>query len=245
MSIGQNIKTLRKQKKLTQVELAKKANMSRSYLADVEGNRYNPSLETLRSIADALGVSISVITDDEDVTISTERYKAARELPSILKVLTDNGGFFYEELREDIFLAIINSGLYMSPAYHQASKGDEYERFFNEYFNSEENHSNSEEVEFVEEFNKAYELRTIMAAFEQNGEDTQERFIKELKKVIEKHNITNPLPSSDVKEFVSKIDLTDEELLEQFTIAVDGKNLSEKQIQKIIAQVRLDREFDK
>ncbi|TYA10952.1 helix-turn-helix transcriptional regulator [Paenibacillus faecis] len=57
MSIGKNIKTFRKEKKLTQVELAKKANMSRSYLADVEGDRYNPSLDTLSDIAEALGVS--------------------------------------------------------------------------------------------------------------------------------------------------------------------------------------------
>lgn len=57
MSIGKNIKLLRKEKKLTQVELAKKANMSRSYLADVEGERYNPSIETLSDIAEALGVS--------------------------------------------------------------------------------------------------------------------------------------------------------------------------------------------
>ncbi|TKH43423.1 hypothetical protein C1I60_14085 [Paenibacillus terrae] len=245
MSIGQNIKTLRKQKKLTQVELAKKANMSRSYLADVEGDRYNPSLETLRSITDALGVQISVITDDEDPSFLEDRYEPARDIPNILRLLTDNEGFFYEDLRKDVFLAIINSGLYMAPAYHQSSKGDEYERFFTDYLNSQEDHSSSEEIEFVKEFNKAYELRTIMTAFENNNEETQERFIKELTHILDKHNIKNPSTSSDVKEFVGKIELADDELLEQFTIEVDGKKLSPKQIQKIIAQVRLDREFDR
>ncbi|WP_052447233.1 helix-turn-helix domain-containing protein [Clostridium polynesiense] len=44
-------------KSLTQKELADLANISRSYLADVEKNRYNPSLETLDKILDALKVS--------------------------------------------------------------------------------------------------------------------------------------------------------------------------------------------
>lgn len=59
MSIGDNIKRLRKEQKLTQIELAKKAQISRSYLADVEKDRYNASVETLKSIAAALGCSIS------------------------------------------------------------------------------------------------------------------------------------------------------------------------------------------
>lgn len=57
MSIGGNIKIYRKKQGLTQKELAEKANISRSYLADVENNRYNPSLDVLQSIASALGIS--------------------------------------------------------------------------------------------------------------------------------------------------------------------------------------------
>lgn len=59
MSIGDNIKRLRKEQKLTQIELAKKAQISRSYLADVENDRYNASVETLKSIAAALDCNIS------------------------------------------------------------------------------------------------------------------------------------------------------------------------------------------
>ena len=47
MSIGGKIKDLRKERKLTQVELAKKSNISRSYLTDIENDRYNPSIETI------------------------------------------------------------------------------------------------------------------------------------------------------------------------------------------------------
>lgn len=70
MSIGQKIKTIRKTNKLTQVELSKKANISRSYLADIENDRYNASLDTLKSIANALNVKISDLVDESKVNDS-------------------------------------------------------------------------------------------------------------------------------------------------------------------------------
>ena len=57
MKTGKFIKAERKAKGLTQKELAEKANISRSYLADLEQDRYNPSLDTLFEIATALGIS--------------------------------------------------------------------------------------------------------------------------------------------------------------------------------------------
>ncbi|MFD1955992.1 helix-turn-helix domain-containing protein [Paenibacillus thailandensis] len=57
MTIGENIRKFRKLNRLTQAELAEQANMSRSYLADVERDRYNPSVETLTHLARVLRVS--------------------------------------------------------------------------------------------------------------------------------------------------------------------------------------------
>lgn len=64
MSIGENIKKCRKNQGLTQKKLAEKATISRSYLADVENNRYNPSLDVLQSIASALGISTQQLFKD-------------------------------------------------------------------------------------------------------------------------------------------------------------------------------------
>lgn len=61
MDIGTHIKELRKKKKMTQIGLAAAAEISRSYLADVEAGRYNPSLETLSKLAQALGVEVSAL----------------------------------------------------------------------------------------------------------------------------------------------------------------------------------------
>ncbi|BDR71250.1 hypothetical protein K144313037_p20370 (plasmid) [Clostridium tetani] len=63
MKIGSTLKKLRKDSKLTQKALADKCNMSRGYLADLEADRYNPSISTLKTISDVLGVSINEFFD--------------------------------------------------------------------------------------------------------------------------------------------------------------------------------------
>lgn len=58
MKLGTKIKDRRKEMGYTQVALAKKANISRTYLSDVENDRYNPSLETLYDICKALDTTV-------------------------------------------------------------------------------------------------------------------------------------------------------------------------------------------
>lgn len=66
MSIGKRIKEARKKAKLTQQELAQKTNLSRSYIGDIEIDRYNPSVQTLQSIAEATGISVSYLIGNSD-----------------------------------------------------------------------------------------------------------------------------------------------------------------------------------
>lgn len=68
MGIGEKIKFFRKQAKLTQEGLAVKSNLSRSYIADLERNRYNPSVETLRTLAEALNISTNDLMTEEQET---------------------------------------------------------------------------------------------------------------------------------------------------------------------------------
>ena len=58
MSIGENIRNLRKSMNMTQDEFAHEIGISRSYLGDLENNRRNPSSETLKRISKKLGVSL-------------------------------------------------------------------------------------------------------------------------------------------------------------------------------------------
>ena len=57
--LGENLKKLRFKKKLSQGELAKRLDVDRAYISNIENGRMNPTLSTLEKIARALGVSNS------------------------------------------------------------------------------------------------------------------------------------------------------------------------------------------
>jgi transcriptional regulator with XRE-family HTH domain len=54
------LKTLREEKGLTQVDLANKAKVERTYIVKLEsGDKKNPSLDILKKLAKALGVPVT------------------------------------------------------------------------------------------------------------------------------------------------------------------------------------------
>jgi len=57
MTLGDNIRAIRKERKLTQEELAKNMGISRTYLSDIENSRKNPSSKTLESLSEKLNTS--------------------------------------------------------------------------------------------------------------------------------------------------------------------------------------------
>jgi len=64
--LGDNIKRIRKLEKTRVNELARKANMSASYISAIErGKKNNPSFETIDKIAKALNVSINELLKPE------------------------------------------------------------------------------------------------------------------------------------------------------------------------------------
>lgn len=110
MSIGKNIKKYRKEKIMTQKELAEKANISRSYLADVENSRYNPSLDVLNSIANSLEVKTSDLLDEDNKDIGInfntpeEAMKFIIEQPAIMGF----GGFDISKMSDDEIIEFAN-----------------------------------------------------------------------------------------------------------------------------------------
>ena len=60
--IGENIKKLRQQKRISQDRLSKKADLALNTIVKIEtGENLNPTLETLQKIAKAFNVSIEEI----------------------------------------------------------------------------------------------------------------------------------------------------------------------------------------
>ncbi len=56
--LGQNIKRIREQKKMTQGDICRALNLDRGYISSIESGKRNPTLSTLKKLADALKVSV-------------------------------------------------------------------------------------------------------------------------------------------------------------------------------------------
>lgn len=79
MTLGDNIRKYRNRAQYTQEELASRANISRSYLADIENNRYNPSLDVLSSIAQSLNIELAQLLGST-LKPDTVRFTTAEEV---------------------------------------------------------------------------------------------------------------------------------------------------------------------
>ncbi len=65
MTIGQKIKTLRKNKKITLTDLSNKSGLSISTLSDIENGKSSPKASTLNKIANGLNVQLLEIIEHE------------------------------------------------------------------------------------------------------------------------------------------------------------------------------------
>ena len=61
MDIGNEIKNLRKNKGLTQSELAEKCHLSKNAIWNYENNKRNPTVKTLTKIGEVLGVDLGYL----------------------------------------------------------------------------------------------------------------------------------------------------------------------------------------
>ena len=104
MSIGRRIKEARKLAGLTQVDLAKKSSLSRSYIGDIEKDRYNASLSALKLIPDATNTTVSLLIGNEphrtaplyqtlEAHESIAPYGKSAKQESDLDILLERGGY--------------------------------------------------------------------------------------------------------------------------------------------------------
>lgn len=57
--LGENLKRIRIKKNITQVEIAKKLGVDRSFVSNLENAKTNPTLATITNLAQVLNVSTS------------------------------------------------------------------------------------------------------------------------------------------------------------------------------------------
>ena len=80
--LGQRIRELRKNARLTQEELGEKTGISYKYLGSIERGLENPSFKHLTKIAKALGVSLPVLFEFEH--LEPNREELIREINRVL-----------------------------------------------------------------------------------------------------------------------------------------------------------------
>ncbi|HHD2753235.1 TPA: helix-turn-helix domain-containing protein [Clostridium perfringens] len=64
--IGENLRKIREEKKLSRRELSEKSGISQSYIIKIEQGNKNPTVDVLKSLANALNVKIESLTLNEN-----------------------------------------------------------------------------------------------------------------------------------------------------------------------------------
>lgn len=102
--LGERISKLRKEKGMTQEELAKALNITRSALSLYEIGKRDPDTETLKKIAEYFGVSIDYILGRTDLPNAhipddyTQKYKVTkRDLKQYEDFIQRAGAFFMDD----------------------------------------------------------------------------------------------------------------------------------------------------
>jgi transcriptional regulator with XRE-family HTH domain len=93
-ALGRHIRTARTAHNLTLEQLAERTGLSRSYLSNVERNVNSPTISTLRTILDALGVSLAQMFR----TVEGERTLVVRPAERVEIARTGNDQVRYELL---------------------------------------------------------------------------------------------------------------------------------------------------
>lgn len=89
-TIGDNLKKIRKSKKMTQKELSERSGVSQSGISEIEKFVNHPSTATLILLANGLGCSVADILDgtqketaDDDSDLEEQMIRYFRALPSL------------------------------------------------------------------------------------------------------------------------------------------------------------------
>ena len=80
---GKNLKIMRKLNNITQSEMARKVNASRSCISNYESGKRQPDAETINFIADFFDVSIDYLMGRSSVKLSVKNEKVLEELQNL------------------------------------------------------------------------------------------------------------------------------------------------------------------
>lgn len=88
MTVGENIRRIRKEKGLTQKQLGERLNITQSAIGQFENDKTSPKIETIDKIASALGVHIIDIMEQ----FTMEQFKTTSEYQKLEKLVNAQNG---------------------------------------------------------------------------------------------------------------------------------------------------------
>lgn len=103
-SLGDRIRQLRKEKKLTQTELGNNLTIGKSTVSQYENNINTPDIEMMTKIADFFDVSIDFLLARSDNRKNTKEYEQEKIPPAFIKIAKD--AYDHGLSPEDIEMAI-------------------------------------------------------------------------------------------------------------------------------------------
>ena len=101
-TVGEKIRTLRKQKGLTLADLAKKTGRSVSLLSQIENGNISPSFSSMQTIADALKSNLGQIVGSEPFVKANDSFLLEA---SARKILSTQGGVQHQLLTHGVQLS--------------------------------------------------------------------------------------------------------------------------------------------
>jgi transcriptional regulator with XRE-family HTH domain len=103
-NLGPKIRYYREQRGYTQEQLAEKLGITKGYISRVENNKERPNLEFLANVADALGVHVKDLFDDDTPPTPPELKELGADWIMLNKELKAEG-FTVEQIREIVKIA--------------------------------------------------------------------------------------------------------------------------------------------
>lgn len=241
--VNNRIREVRLEKKIPGTKVAKLLGISPQYYYDIEKGERNLSAELAVKISEILDVSVSylLMEDEEDVELNKYNYDVRElniDILGCLKLITDNEGYFFEDVQQEGFMAVAKN-LHMAKAYFNASDHHFYAQQTIEFFENPDDYTKKQSETIINELREAYNYRTIKTVLDDNDTVNKSDFLEDIKKIIKRHEIKEtPASCQTEKEFVDKLELTDEKILEEFNIQLDGKPLSKDEAKGVIAYLR-------
>jgi len=89
LNLSEKVKRLRKERELTQKELADKLGVNSSHLSRLEKGKYQPSTEMLKKFAEFFGVTTDYLLSDEEIPEINIKNKSLAERVKLIDSLDE------------------------------------------------------------------------------------------------------------------------------------------------------------